>query len=199
MTPLNLPAGIHRIAADVYHADLLRPDVTLSRSLAAKCLRSAEHAWTHHPRLNPDYTSTTSETFDFGKAAHRALLGVGGDVRVMPPQLLSSHGGIRSAEARALKAEWEAEGATVVKQDVADKCAAMAMRMKDFLAGLGVTIDPALSEMTALAEVDGVWCRSMFDNCPDKPIMLPGIGKRKIHVDLKTTEDASPADRKSVV
>lgn len=36
--------------------------------------KSALHAWTAHPRLNPDYRSEESDVFDYGTAAHALLL-----------------------------------------------------------------------------------------------------------------------------
>ena len=190
---LDLTPGVHRIEPAMYHADLLRAEITLSRSVAQECLLSAEHAWTAHPRLNPDYAQTEKPSFNVGKAAHRTLLGRGADLQVFPPDLRDSAGKISSKSAKALKAEFEAEGLTVVSRDDVDRCEAMAAKARPFLASIGIAIDPDYSELTALADVDGVLCRSMYDNCPVKPMHIPGLGKRMVHLDFKTTRDASPA------
>jgi hypothetical protein len=61
-------------AAD-YHAD---PCVSpsLSRSVAVTLLdRSPAHAWTAHPRLNPDFEQSESKRFDMGSACHDLMLG----------------------------------------------------------------------------------------------------------------------------
>lgn len=52
------------------------------------------------------------------------------------------------------------------------------------LAGYGITLDPSRSELCAFAEIDGIWCRAMFDNAPEDP--------RQPLYDYKTCEDASP-------
>ena len=47
----------------------------LSASIAHLLLtRSALHAWTAHPRLNPNYQQIESAEFDYGRAAHSLLL-----------------------------------------------------------------------------------------------------------------------------
>jgi hypothetical protein len=194
-----LSTGIHRIKPDTYHADLLRPGVTLSSTLARLILdRSPLHAWTAHPRLNPQWEPTDRKTFDIGRAAHRAVLGAGGDYVAYPPEILASNGAASTKEAKAWAQEQRAAGRTPLKADEVDQIGAMADAVQRRLAAMGIKMDPARSELTALAEVDGVWCRAMIDNAPEQPLMLPG-GKRKVLIDFKTCEDASPeACRRSV-
>lgn len=61
-------------AAD-YHADKDAPVASLSSSIAKILItQSPLHAWTAHPRLNPDYREQESDTFDYGTAAHAMLL-----------------------------------------------------------------------------------------------------------------------------
>lgn len=61
-------------AAD-YHADKDAPVASLSSSIAKILLtQSPLHAWTAHPRLNPDYRQEEKEEFDYGTAAHAMLL-----------------------------------------------------------------------------------------------------------------------------
>lgn len=72
----HLPDGIHDgIEPAIYHADQLCHEQTLSASIAhVLCARSPLHAWTAHPRLNPQYKPKTSDAFDLGTAAHALLL-----------------------------------------------------------------------------------------------------------------------------
>jgi hypothetical protein len=46
---------------------------------------------------------------------------------------------------------------------------------------MGICLESARSEVTALAEVDGVWCRARIDNLP---------ARGGVFYDLKTTTDA---------
>lgn len=62
------------VSAEAYHQGV---DDTprLSASIAhLLCSRSPLHAWTAHPKLNPNYVSTDEAKFDVGKVAHAVLL-----------------------------------------------------------------------------------------------------------------------------
>lgn len=180
-----LAPGVHDISAERYHADLLRPEPTLSSTLARKILnQSPLHAWTHHPRLNPNWESSDRKTFDIGRAAHRAVLGKGGDYLAYPPELLASNGAASTKEAKSWAEDVRTKGGTPLKQDEVDQIGVMAEVCHAKLAGMGIRLDPSRSELTALAEIDGVWCRAMIDNAPPDP-RLPLY-------DFKTCEDASP-------
>src|SRR5690606_35973039 len=51
------------------------PVASLSASIARVLVgRSQQHAWCAHPRLNPNYEAEQKSAFDFGTAAHEALL-----------------------------------------------------------------------------------------------------------------------------
>ena len=183
---LDLAPGVHRIEPAMYHADLLRVvEVTLSSSLARLIVnRSPLHAWTGHPRLNPDYVSDERKTFDIGRAAHRAVLGAGGDYAAYPPEVLASNGAASTKDAKAWAEEQRANGVTPLKADEVDQIGAMAHAVRRKLTAMGISFDPTRSELTALGRVDGVWCRAMLDNAPEDP--------RQPLYDLKSTEDASP-------
>jgi hypothetical protein len=74
-----LPAGIHMLGDAEYHADPA-PERGVASTLARVILsQSPLHAWTAHPRLNPAYEPVEKKTFDIGRAAHRAVLGAGGE------------------------------------------------------------------------------------------------------------------------
>ena len=181
---VNLPQGVHRIAADAYHADPA-PVPSLSSSIARIILnQSPRHAWHESPRLNPDWKPTDRKTFDIGRAAHRLVLGAGSDFDVIPPEMLASNGAASTKEARAFIEDCRARGVTPIKESEADAVQLMANAVADRLAAMRIKLDPARSELVALAQVDGVWCRAMVDNAPIDP-RLPLY-------DFKTTTDASP-------
>ena len=70
--------GIHySMRAAAYHADPCeRP--SLSSSIAKILLeKTPRHAWTAHPRLNPDFAAKDESKFDLGTAVHELMLGKG--------------------------------------------------------------------------------------------------------------------------
>lgn len=70
----KLKPGIYDMAAAVYHTDPCQQP-SLSSSVAKLLInQSPAHAWTAHPRLNPGYVAEERSDFDFGTAAHEALL-----------------------------------------------------------------------------------------------------------------------------
>jgi hypothetical protein len=196
-----MPAGLHFDLPDArYHADDLRDVPTLSSSIAKLMLRSPLHAWTAHPRLNPNHEPTNRKTFDIGRAAHRAVLGRGGDYVAIPGELLAANG---AASTKAAK-EWieaaRADGLTPLKAEEVDQIGAMADAVDARLRDMGIVLDPARSEVTALGAVGEVWCRCRVDNAPDAPMRVPGSPTpRRLMIDLKSCEDASPeAARRAV-
>lgn len=181
MTHLSL--GIYPDISDAdYHADTLTAQPALSSSIAKLMLRSPLHAWTAHPRLNPNWEPVQKKTFDIGRAAHRAVLGRGGDYVAIPDALLSSNGTTGTKAAKEWIDDARAQGLTPLKSDEVDQIGAMAESVARRLAGMGIVLDPARSEMTAVAEVDGVMCRARFDNLPERTAVI---------YDLKSCEDAS--------
>lgn len=186
-----LGAGVHSIPADAYHADPA-PEPSLSSTLARLIVnRSPLHAWTESPRLNPAWEPTDSATFDIGRAAHRALLGAGGDYVAYPEMLLGAGGAASTKAAKEWAEEQRAAGRTPLKAEVVDAVGAMADVGRARLAAANLHLAPTRSEMTALAEIDGVWCRAMIDNAPvDSTLPL---------IDFKTCENATPeACRRSI-
>ena len=174
--------GLHRIPADDYHRDPA-PEPSLSSTLARLLLnRSPLHAWHASPRLNPTWQPVDKAHFDVGRAAHRELLGAGGDYVAIPEGMLASNGAASTKEAKAFIQEAREAGLTPVKADVAEKVQAMAATVRDRLAQMGIRFDPRRSELTAIARIDGCWCRCMLDNIPERGPVY----------DLKTTTDASP-------
>lgn len=68
-----------KIPAEEYHADELAAQFyqgpTLSSSIARLLVNKTPlHAWTAHPKLNPDFEPTYKPVFDVGSAAHAVVL-----------------------------------------------------------------------------------------------------------------------------
>ena len=185
MTAPLSPGVYADITEAQYHGDALCPVPSLSSTLARLILaKSPLHAWTAHPRLNPAWEPVEKKTFDIGRAAHRAVLGRGGDYAAYPVDLLAKDGAASTKEAKAWADAQRANGVTPLKFAEVDAICAMAAAVRRQLAAMGIHLDAARSEMVALAEIDGVMCRAMIDNAPADP-RLPLY-------DLKTTTDASP-------
>lgn len=191
---LGLTPGIHFDVPEArYHADQMTADPTLSSSIAKLMLRSPLHAWTAHPRLNPDREPVEKKVFDIGRAAHRAVLGRGGDYVAIPDDMLASNGAASTKAAKDFIEQARAAGLTPLKAAEVDQIGAMADRLRQRMLEYGIEIDPARSEVTALAEIDGVVCKCRVDNAPEALMRIPGIPTpRRVMIDLKTCEDASP-------
>lgn len=177
-------AGVHRLPAGDYHADPApQPSLsaTLGKIITAK---SPLHAWHASRRLNPGYQSVEKKTFDIGTAAHRAVLGCGDDYVAIPVDVLASNGAASTKEAKTFIADARARGLTPIKEDEVAQVEAMREVAHARLASYGITLDPDRSELSAFAQIDGSWCRAMFDNAPADPA--------KPIYDYKTCEDARP-------
>ncbi|WP_375272083.1 PD-(D/E)XK nuclease-like domain-containing protein [Sphingomonas sp.] len=177
-------AGLHQMDAATYHGDPA-PLPSLSSTIAKVITsKSPLHAWHACRRLNPDHVSVERKTFDMGTAAHRALLGVGEDYVAIPDEFLAANGAASTKEAKAFIADARATGRTPLKWDEVEQVEAMRSAAIAKLDSYGIRLDPARSEMAAFAEIDGIWCRALFDNAPaDSRLPL---------YDYKTCEDASP-------
>jgi hypothetical protein len=179
-----ITAGVHDLDAATYHQDPC-PEPSLSSSLARLILdQSPLHAWTASPRLNPAWEPVESATFDIGRAAHRAVLGKGADYVAYPADLLAANGAASTKDAKAWAEEQRAEGRTPLKADDLERVDAMAQKALATLPSYGIHLDPLRSELTAVAQIDDVWCRAMIDNAPTDP--------RAPLMDFKTCVDASP-------
>lgn len=177
-------AIIGHIEAAEYHSDPA-PEPSLSATLAKTLLtKSPLHAWHLSRRLNPNYEPVDKKTFDIGRAAHRAVLGAGDDYIAIPDDVLASNGAASTKEAKAFIASVRDAGQVPLKQAELGQIEAMRIVAHQRLGEHGITFAPEQSEIAALAQIDGVWCRAMFDNIdadPAKPIY-----------DFKTCENASP-------
>jgi hypothetical protein len=71
----DLTGILPNVPAPMYHDDAFGQTPSLSASIAHQLLTaSPRHAWTNHPRLNPDFVPTSDEKFDMGTACHALLL-----------------------------------------------------------------------------------------------------------------------------
>jgi hypothetical protein len=187
-----LAAGVHRLPSAEYHADpapLPSLSSTIAKLITAK---SPHHVWHACRRLNPNYVSVERKTFDIGTAAHRAVLGCGDDYVAIPEEILAANGAATTTAAKAFVADARARNLTPLKQSEVEQIEAMQVAAVLKLSEYGIKLDPERSELAALAEIDGVWCRAMYDNVPADPT-LPIY-------DYKTCEDASPqACMKSII
>lgn len=182
--PARLGPGVHQIDSADYHRDPC-PEPSLSSTLAKKMLlQSPLHAWTDSPRLNPSWEPTDSKTFDIGRAAHRAVLGAGSDYVAIPTELLASNGAASTKAAKEWIEDARGQGKTPLKADEVDQIETMAGKARAHMLMLGDDLDPARSELAAVAEIDGVYCRAMLDNVP--------LDARKPIYDFKTCESANP-------
>lgn len=178
------PGAIYGLSSADYHGDTLAPRPSLSSTLAKILLsQSPKHAWTASPRLNPDWKPVERKTFDIGRAAHRQVLGAGAEIAVIPEPLLSSNGAVSTKAAKAWVEEAREAGLTPLMAAEALEIERMASVVEARLWAMGIDLDPEHSEVAALAEISGVWCRCMVDNAPAGGDFL---------YDFKTTTDASP-------
>lgn len=176
-------AGLWEMPGHAYHRDPA-PRPSLSSTIARILLaQSMLHAWTASPRLNPDHEPTEKKVFDFGRAAHRCVLGKGDEYAAIPEELLGKSGAASTNAAKAWIEDARARGVTPLKAEEVDQIDTMADRCRARLAQMKMVLDPARSELVGIAEIGGVWNRSMFDNAPE--------GKKYL-IDFKTTTDASP-------
>lgn len=181
---IALTPGLHYIDGDTYHSD---PCATpsLSSTVAKLLIRQSPlHAWTASPRLNPNYEPKDSKIFDLGRAAHRAILGKGGDYVAIPDNVLASNGATSTKAAKEFIEEARATGLTPLKANEVEQVEAMRDAVTRQLSAMRISLDADRSEMVAIGDVDGVRCRAMVDNAP--------VDARLPLYDLKSTTDAHP-------
>lgn len=167
----------------IYHADPV-PESSLSVSGAKKLLDCpARFKW---DRENP----RTSKAFDFGKAAHCKVLGVGSPVVPIPVEFLAKNGAASTTAAKDFIAAAEKAGQVPLKPDEVAVIDAMAAQL------LAHPIASALLR-------DGSAEQSMFWRDPDTKVMLRGRldwlttlrSGRACIVDYKTTAGTANPSR----
>lgn len=153
--------GVHTIAATDYHGDPA-PDPSLSAHIAQLlCERSAWHAWTAHPRLNPDYQTDEAGKFDLGTAAHALLLQ--GEQIVHEVEAADW----RTKDAQEVRAKARENGLIPLLTHQWEQVQQMVAAVREQLARLEVDPAPLVDgdpEQTLVwQEPNGVWCRARLD------------------------------------
>lgn len=157
-----LHAGVHTITAKAYHADPCETP-SLSSSIARTLLdKSPQHAWTDHPRLNPDHEPEHRDIYDRGSAAHALLLE--GEDRMVVIEANDYRKDKAKEERDAARAAGKhpilvAEYPNIRKmRDVATVAIAQCRYMN------GATLRDGTPESTFVwKEKNGVWCRVRVD------------------------------------
>jgi hypothetical protein len=175
--------GIYNLPVDAYHGDPSENGPSLSASIANTLLnRSPLHAWTSHPRLNPDYSPEVDDKFDIGTVVH-ALLLQGIDVMEVlafpdyktnaakeARDLARSHGRVPILVKNAHRVEEMCEA--VVKQIARLECEPL-------------PLTEGKPEQTIVWEEQGVMCRARIDWLHDDMSAID---------DLKTTSRSANPD-----
>lgn len=75
MVSKTAETGIFQMSEEDYQADRIADRPSLSASIAKiLCAESPLHAWTAHPRLNPNFVREEREIFDLGTVSHALML-----------------------------------------------------------------------------------------------------------------------------
>jgi len=171
------PGCYPQVTAAAYFADPC-PLPSLTQSLCKILLeRSALHAWTAHPRLNPNYAPSDDTGFDIPNIAHRLLIGRGKEVSVLPEE----YADWRKRDARMLRAGGEAVGKLVVlaKHHAVAQAMARAARATLEDRALGWLFGPGGDGECMLAWYErATWCRQLLDWLSSD---------RTVYCDYKTT------------
>lgn len=137
------------------------PVPTLSSSLAHRLLtRSPLHAWTKHPRLNPDYQQETSDSFDLGSAVHAVFLERNESIIAV-----GEFPDWRTNASQEFRQAARAQGKIPMLPDQAEQVKRMAYRASTAVAtspdllGMG----DWLPEQTIVYQHNGVWLRTRPD------------------------------------
>jgi hypothetical protein len=151
------------LAAADYHADQTKDMPTLSSSIANILLnRSPLHAWTAHPRLNPNWEPEVDDKFDIGTAVHALLLqGLNIMEVIAYPDFKSN----AAKEARdSARANGRLPILTKNAKRVEEMCNAVAEQLKMFDAD-PVPLTGGKPEQTMVWQdsATGVWCRARID------------------------------------
>jgi hypothetical protein len=175
MRRLHMPKidkpGIYRGVTEAdYRADPC-PSPSLTQSLVKILIeRSAKHAWTECPRLNPQYEYDDDTKYDIGNVAHRLILGRGKEIEVVQYP------------------DWRTK-ASQLARDVAAEQGKIAVLEKDFNRATDMVAEAwqqlrrhedhdaftgGSGEVMIAWQEDGVWFRSLID---------------WLHDDLRTVDD----------
>lgn len=161
--------GVYELTEAEYDADPT-PEPSLRASMAKALVMKGStpaHAMMLHPRLNPNLVDEPNRIFEFGRAAHRALLGRGAPIEVIP---FASY---QAKAARAARLEAKAGGKTPVLEGDYETILAMvpaAKRQINEAWAAGAFISEPFkdghAEPTLIWKEGAVWCRAKLDFLP---------------------------------
>jgi hypothetical protein len=187
----DLPAGIHSIDADAYHADPC-PQPSLSNSLISTLLKKTpRHAWMEHPRLNPMWEPAPGiATFDIGTAAHSLLLeGISKAVRIDADDW-------RTNAAKEAREAARADGLIPLLPNQYEAVMAMVDAAHCYIGTTSLSgifdRDRGMAEQTIIWRDSHVWCRARPDWITDDYSLI---------LDYKSTGAEGPGEfmRRNIV
>lgn len=140
-----------------------------------------QHAWTAHPRLNPDFEPDEDDKFDLGNAAHSLILSDPKQFAVL------DYADWRKAEAQKARDDARHAGKIPLLRKNWDRVNAMVAAARAQLWGtpdFAGVFENGKPEQTLIWEEDGVWMRARLDWLPDDHAAP--------YDDFKTSETADP-------
>jgi len=120
--------------------------------------------------FNREHPRVAKREFDVGSAAHSKVLGVGWPIAVIPANLLSADGGIRTAEAKQWVAAARGRGEIPIKQVDADAVNLMAESILANQTARALLEMPGVPEASVFGvdPVTGIHTRCRFDYLADE-------------------------------
>lgn len=192
--------GLYRLTEAEYHSDPC-PEPSLSRSIAQVLIeQSPRHAWTAHPRLNPDWQpDEASRRADIGSACHAKLLDQKVEIAVIDADEY------RTTLAKVARDNARERGAIPLLMPDAVRVDAIIRRAREELAtndhpAIRDLVDPGV-EGVSFNEISACWRDRMGDRwCRSRMDRLAITPGRVTIIDYKTTEmSAAPADVKRAI
>lgn len=139
------------------------PEPSLSASIIHRLItQSPRHAWTHHPRLNPDYRAEESDRFDLGTAAHAFILepAEGSIVIVDAPDW-------RTKAAQTARDGAKLRGQVALLRHQFEQVGRLASALGPQLGRMDkprpFTLQEGLPEQTLIWQEGETWCRARLD------------------------------------
>lgn len=181
--------GVYDMPAEEYHADPC-PTPSLSSSLVKILVDETPlHAWTAHPRFNPDFKRVEKNIFDLGNAAHSLVLR---DVKAFA---ILPFDDFRSGAPKTARDEARQSGKIPLLEKDWDRVNTMVAVLRDQLAN-SADFQDVFRE--GKPEQTLIWCENEFEGAPAAPLWfrvrldwLPDDLSRP-YVDYKSTDSADP-------
>lgn len=173
---MSLAPGIHSIPAPEYHRDPCDTP-SLSSSIAQLiCNASLLHAWTAHPKLNPDAAPEFSEAMDRGSICHELVLeGSTANAHLIQATKTEGSGknkvdtGIPVDDFRTARAQEERDAARAIGKYPILQCdwpevEAMYAAAREQMKAMKIDLSQGEAEKVLVwQEANGVWCRARLD------------------------------------